>query len=174
MGIAHALVSDDQQQHSSLAVTLLLAEPQADAEPTRGPPPTRPRPHDPGSGAPPDGAVSETDELLLRRAYAAFNARAVEDALALVHPDVNWANGMDGGRLHGHSALREYWQRQFGLLDPHVEPRHMRREPDGRVAVTVHQVVRDHTGRVISEGTVEHRYTIGGGAIERMDIGSAT
>jgi hypothetical protein len=61
-----------------------------------------------GAGA---GVVSETSELLLRRAYEAFNARDIEEALSLMHPDVDWPNGMEGGRLHGHREVRDYWRR---------------------------------------------------------------
>jgi hypothetical protein len=37
-------------------------------------------------------------EQLLRRAYEAFNARDIDAALALMHLDVDWPNGMEGGR----------------------------------------------------------------------------
>jgi ribosomal protein S18 acetylase RimI-like enzyme/ketosteroid isomerase-like protein len=114
--------------------------------------------------------MSEQHDRLLRRAYEAFNARDIEGTLALMHPDVDWPNGMEGGRLHGHWEVREYWRRQFDLIDSSVEPRHIERRPDGQVAVTVRQVVRGCTGKVISEGTVEHRYVINEGLIERMDI----
>jgi ketosteroid isomerase-like protein len=48
------------------------------------------------------------EERLLRRAYAAFNARDIDAALALMHPDVDWPNGMEGGREVGHEAVRTY------------------------------------------------------------------
>jgi len=38
---------------------------------------------------------------LLQRTYAAFNARDLETALAAMHPDVTWPNGMEGGTLRG-------------------------------------------------------------------------
>jgi ketosteroid isomerase-like protein len=49
--------------------------------------------------------VSERDALehataLLERTYAAFNARDIDAVLAVMHPDVDWPNGMDGGRVH--------------------------------------------------------------------------
>jgi ketosteroid isomerase-like protein len=38
-----------------------------------------------------------SDELaLLRRAYDAFNARDVDAVLALLQPDVDWPNAMEG------------------------------------------------------------------------------
>ena len=113
--------------------------------------------------------VSETSELL-RRAYEAFNARDIEKALSLMHPDVDWPNGMEGGRLHGRQEVRDYWRRQFDLIDSRVEPQRIEQRPDGQLVVTVHQVVRDRTGKAISEDTVEHRYVISEELIERMDV----
>jgi hypothetical protein len=37
-----------------------------------------------------------TDRKLLEQAYAAFNARDVDAALATMDPDVIWPNGMEG------------------------------------------------------------------------------
>jgi ribosomal protein S18 acetylase RimI-like enzyme len=114
--------------------------------------------------------MSEQHEQLLHRAYEAFNARDIQSALATMHGEVDWPNGMEGGRVHGHAAMRAYWERQWGLLDPRVQPLHIEQDPDGRTVVTVRQRVRDLAGSVISHGTVEHHYTIVGGLIERMDI----
>lgn len=114
--------------------------------------------------------VSDPHEQLLRRAYEAFNARDIEGTLATMHANIDWPNGMEGGRLHGHREVREYWRRQFDLIDSHVEPQQIEQRPDGQVTVTVRQVVRDGAGSVISESTVEHRYVISEGLIERMDV----
>ena len=114
--------------------------------------------------------MSEPQEQLLRRAYAAFNARDIDGALALMHADVDWPNGMEGGRVHGHREVGEYWRRQFELIDSRVEPQRIEQRPNGHVVVTVGQVVRDRTGQVISENTVEHWYVISDGLIERMVI----
>jgi ketosteroid isomerase-like protein len=118
--------------------------------------------------------VSEPHEQLLRRAYEAFNARDIDGALAMMHADVDWPNGMEGERLHGHREVREYWKRQFVLIDSRVEPQRIEQRPDGQVIVTVRQVVRDRMRKVISEDTVEHRYVISEGLIERMDVGLIT
>jgi ketosteroid isomerase-like protein len=114
--------------------------------------------------------VSDAAERLLCRAYAAFNARDIEGALATMHTDVDWPNGMEGGRLHGHSEVREYWRRQFRMTDSRVEPRRIEQITDGQVIATVQQLVRDCAGNILSEDTVEHRYLISKGLIERMDI----
>jgi ketosteroid isomerase-like protein len=107
---------------------------------------------------------------LLRRAYAAFNARDIEGALELMHPDVDWPNGMEGGREVGHDAVRAYWTRQFGLIDSHVEPLGFTEDAEGRLVVDVAQVVRDLDGVVIADQRVQHVYTLRDGLIARMDI----
>lgn len=107
---------------------------------------------------------------LLRRAYAAFNARDIEGALELMHPDVDWPNGMEGGREVGHDAVRAYWTRQFGVIDSRVEPVSISDGEGGRIVVVVHQVIRDLNRTVISDQRVEHVYTLRDGLIVRMDI----
>jgi hypothetical protein len=77
---------------------------------------------------------------------------------------------MEGGREHGHDAVRAYWTRQFGMIDSHVEPAGFVQDNEGRVVIDVDQVVRDLDGNVISEGRVQHVYTFRDGLVERMDI----
>jgi GNAT superfamily N-acetyltransferase len=107
---------------------------------------------------------------LLAAAYDAFNTRDVERALATMHPEVEWPNGMEGGYVHGHDEVREYWTRQWRLIDPHVEPRGFATDDAGRVVVDVHQVVRDPAGTTLADRMVRHIYTIEGGLIRRMEI----
>ncbi len=113
--------------------------------------------------------VDEREELL-KGADAAFNARDVERALVLMRPDVDWPNGMEGGRVRGHDGVREYWTRQFGMIDSHVEPAGFEGLDDGRVAVQVHQVVRSLGGDVISDGYVTHVYSFRDGLVSAMEI----
>jgi ketosteroid isomerase-like protein len=116
--------------------------------------------------------MADEREELLRGAYAAFNARDIERALVLMHPDVDWPNGMEGGRVHGHDEVRSYWTRQFGLIDSHVEPERFEQLEDGRVAVRVHQLVRSLDGDVLLDGYVTHTYSFRDGLVERMEISS--
>lgn len=109
---------------------------------------------------------------VLERTYAAFNARDIGGVLAVMRPDVIWPNGMEGGTVVGHAAVRAYWTRQWGLIDPRVEPLGFTVEADGRVAVTVHQVVRDLAGAVLKEATVHHVYALDDGLIASMEIRS--
>lgn len=107
---------------------------------------------------------------LLHQAYAAFNRREIENVLALMHADVDWPNGMEGGRVLGTEAVREYWRRQFGVVDSHVEPKNFTMEADGRIAVRVHQVVHDKAGKLLADQMVQHVYEIRNGLIQSMEI----
>lgn len=110
------------------------------------------------------------DRELLRYAYAAFNARNIDAALATMHPDVDWPNGMEGGRVTGHQAVRQYWTRQWTLVDPHVEPVGFAPTDDGRMAVDVRQVVRDREGTLLMDQRVQHVYRIEDGRVRSMEI----
>ncbi|MGB7599083.1 MAG: nuclear transport factor 2 family protein [Candidatus Sulfotelmatobacter sp.] len=114
--------------------------------------------------------VEESKVALLKRAYGAFNARNLEAALATMKPDVEWPNGMEGGTVQGRAGVREYWTRQWKIVDPHVEPRNFATDPAGRVVVKVHQVVRDLAGKELLNRMVEHVYSIEDGLIQKMEI----
>lgn len=107
---------------------------------------------------------------LLTAIYRSFNARDIDAVLAQMHPDVDWPNGMEGGRVHGHNDVRGYWQRQWTLVDPHVEPVHIEDDESGRTVVDVHQVVRDPSGKILLDRMVQHVYSIRDGLISRMEI----
>ena len=107
---------------------------------------------------------------LLARTYAAFNARDIEAALTAMHPDVAWPNGMEGGTVVGHRAIRDYWTRQWGMIDPSVEPVGFSSTGDGRVAVEVHQVVRDLAGKILKDQVVRHVYAFEDSLIRSMEI----
>jgi hypothetical protein len=87
-----------------------------------------------------------------------------------MHPEVEWPNGMDGGYVHGHDEVRDYWSRQWRLIDPHVEPRRFTVNEAGRIVVDVHQVVRDLSGRVVTDRMVRHIYLVESGLIRHMEI----
>jgi hypothetical protein len=110
------------------------------------------------------------ERALLTGAYCDFNARRIDAALSRMHPNVDWPNGMEGGRVYGHDEVRAYWTRQWSSIDPHVEPLRIERDEAGRFVVEVHQVVRDLKGNVLLDTIVHHAYCIRDGLIERMDI----
>ena len=107
---------------------------------------------------------------LLKRAYAAFNGRDLDGALATMKPDVEWPNGMEGGTVHGHDGVRAYWTRQWGMIDPHVDPVTFKQDESGRIVVGVHQVIRELDGKVLFDRMVEHIYSLEDGLIRGMTI----
>ena len=115
----------------------------------------------------PNQTAPETE--LLRAAYAAFNARDIDAALALMTPDVEWPRAFKGGFVHGPEEIRAYWTEQWSEISPHVEPVAFHPEDAGRVLVEVHQVVRDLAGGVLADEHVAHRFTIEHGLIRRME-----
>jgi ketosteroid isomerase-like protein len=110
------------------------------------------------------------DVELLRQLYDRFNARDMAAVLACLHGDVLWANGMEGGHVRGHEAVRGYWTRQWAAIDPRVEPIRFATGADGQIAVEVHQTVRDLEGKVVSDETVGHLFRIEGGLVRRFDV----
>jgi hypothetical protein len=113
--------------------------------------------------------ISKERELL-RFVYDAFNRREIDPILVLMHPEVEWPNGMEGGWVHGREGVRAYWTRQWGIVNPHVKPVRFEIDNDGHIVTDVHQVVRDMTGSVLLDRMVQHVYLIRDGLIRRMDI----
>jgi ketosteroid isomerase-like protein len=114
--------------------------------------------------------VDQTEEIL-RSAYRAFNARDVDAALELMHPDVDWPNAWEGGRVVGHAAVGDYWRRQFESISSKVEPEAFDHLANGEVSVLVNQTVHDaKSGEKLSEGMVRHHYRLEDGLIVWMDV----
>jgi hypothetical protein len=109
-----------------------------------------------------------SDTELLEHLYDRFNVRDM--ALATMHLNVTWANGMEGGHVHGHDGVRNYWTRQWAIIDPQVEPADFSAGADGATNVEVHQTVRDLKGSVMSDKMVGHIFRIEDGLIRRFDI----
>ena len=118
---------------------------------------------------------------VLKRMYECFNARDIDGVLGALTDDVAWANGMDGGHVHGREGVREYWTRQWAIVRPHVEPVSFDRAPDGSIVVEVLQSVRDLQGRPLQDQThglrnktVGHVFYLQEGKVTRFDIQDAS
>jgi ketosteroid isomerase-like protein len=109
----------------------------------------------------------------LKHIYSRFNARDMEAVLAALHENVTWANGMEGGHVHGRDEVRSYWTRQWAMVDPRVEPVGFSNGPGGEVVVEVHQVVHDLDGKLLQDEMVGHIFRIEEDLIRRFDIRGA-
>lgn len=113
------------------------------------------------------------NEALIRRLYQSFNRRDIPAVLMFLADDVDWANGMDGGHVHGREAIQDYWTKQWAAIAPQVDPINFSQRNDGVTAVEVHQLVRDLDGQVILDETVRHVFQIADGLVTRFDIENA-
>lgn len=114
-------------------------------------------------------AANDREERL-RSLYRAFNARDVDACLAAMTADVDWANGWEGGRVVGRDAVRDYWQRQWAVIDSTAEPTAVTERPDGTTAVAVHLVGRGSEGQVLFDENALHVYTFKGNLVKSMTI----
>ena len=117
------------------------------------------------------------DTAIIRTLYDRFNARDIDGVLVALTDDVAWANGMDGGHVHGREGVREYWTRQWAVVRPHVEPVGFSRGADGSVIVEVRQSVADLEGKPLEgqthglkDKTVGHVFHMRDGQVARFDI----
>ena len=74
-----------------------------------------------------------------------------------------------GGASRG-AAVRDYWARQFQVIDARVEPTGFALVPHGRVVTDVHQVVRNPSGTVLSDHMVQHVYRLRDELVDHMEV----
>jgi ketosteroid isomerase-like protein len=106
----------------------------------------------------------------IKQLYERFNARDLEALLSSMSEDVVWANGMEGGYIHGRDGVRDYWTRQWAMIDPRVDPIDVRVGSNGEIFVKVQQVVRDLAGQVLANRTVIHVFLVEGIVIKHFEI----
>jgi ketosteroid isomerase-like protein len=110
-------------------------------------------------------------KTLIEKAYAAFNGRDIDGALALMTEDVSWPKASEGGKVVGKEEIRAYWTRQWGEFNGNVEPLEITEEEGGKVRVKVHQLVKNLQGEVLWDGQVLHIFKVNSGLIAAMDLG---
>jgi hypothetical protein len=106
----------------------------------------------------------------LQNMYEAFNRREIETLLALMQPDVKWANGMEGGFVNGRDAVREYWTKQFEVIRGQLEPLEFEIDENNRSIVTVHYIIKDLDGNLLLEKTGKQIFTFENGLISLFEI----
>ena len=118
----------------------------------------------------------DKDVEVLKRMYDQFNKRDIDGVLAALADNVAWANGMEGGYVHGHEAVREYWTRQWAMVSPHVDPVRFTPSADGSIIVEVQQSIYNLQGdrldqmQGLQDKTVEHVFHFQDGKVVRFDI----
>ncbi|TWT74839.1 nuclear transport factor 2 family protein [Allorhodopirellula solitaria] len=114
--------------------------------------------------------MSQHQELL-QNLYDAFNEREIETIISTMQPDVKWANGLDGGFVHGRDEVRQYWTSQFENIRCELETLSFETDSENRDVVTVHQVIKDLQGNVLVDTTIQQIFTVKEGLISLYEIG---
>jgi ketosteroid isomerase-like protein len=114
----------------------------------------------------------ENDTELIKHLYEDFNARKVDSILAKLTEDVMWANGMDGGYVHGHKGLRDYWERQWSSLNPQIKPVSFRKTEEGSIFVDALFTGQPMEGQTqdFKDMPVGHVFHLKDGLVSRFDI----
>ncbi len=122
-----------------------------------------------GNGESPISQINSDQQKQLTLLYDAFNRRDLDAIFSHFSDEIDWPNGMEGGRVLGIAGVRDYWLRQWGQISSTVEPQSFSASPVG-ITIKVHQVVRDLEGSVLSDSNVWHTFTFREDKIVRMDI----
>lgn len=104
------------------------------------------------------------------RLWDALNRQDIDAAAALLHPDVDWQDLMNGGRRTGVADVRLYWAGLFGIMRPESTSLTFTPTEDGRVAVQVLHSIRDPQGKFWAEETVTHLFGFKDGLLSSMDV----
>jgi ketosteroid isomerase-like protein len=115
--------------------------------------------------------IMSPNQEFLQSLYEAFNNRELETILSVMHPDVKWANGVEGGFVYGRDAVREYWTNQYQVIQVQLEALKFEQDDNNRNVVTVHQIVRDLQGNLLVDTTIQQIFTIQDGLISLYEIG---
>ncbi len=102
--------------------------------------------------------------------YKNFNEREIDIVISKMADNVKWANGMEGGFVYGHDGVREYWLRQFKLINATVTPLEIEFEK-GIAKIKVHQVVHDLDGNLLADEYAYHYFHILDNKIVSFEIG---
>ncbi len=112
----------------------------------------------------------ENVDIFFQELYKNFNNRNIDLVIKKMTDNVNWANGMDGGYVHGHDGVKEYWTRQFTMVSSNVIPLKIEKENEV-VKIKVHQVVHDLNGNLLADEVVYHLFHLKENKIAEFDIG---
>jgi len=76
-------------------------------------------------------------KALLISLYDAISRQDVDGVLSVMHPDVDWPDTIEGGRVLGREAMRAYWSSQFEIIRPSLSMVEFEERPDGSVLTRV-------------------------------------
>ncbi len=110
-----------------------------------------------------------TGRTTIRQLWRHLNARDFERASALLHPAVDWAGILEGGRLNGPESVVAYWRRMMDYIRPESAIVSFEDLPDGRLAARMHHVLRRPGGAFWADEEVTQVFSFRDDLIVRMD-----
>ncbi|PVM93781.1 nuclear transport factor 2 family protein [Caulobacter endophyticus] len=99
-------------------------------------------------------------EVLLTRHFDATRRRDLETVVAQLHPDIAFADVLEGGQIVGIEAARGYFERQFAMAGVDISLMRVRRQTDGWVHADVEIALRRPDGRLWSQNLAVIAYLI--------------
>jgi SnoaL-like domain len=112
-----------------------------------------------------------SNRQFLQDLYDAFNKGEIETIISVMHPNVKWANGVEGGFVYGRDAVREYWTNQYKVIQVQLETLKFETDENNRNIVTVHQIIKDLQGNLLADATIQQIFIIEDGLISLYEIG---
>ena len=82
--------------------------------------------------------------------YDAFNRRDLDTIFAHFADDIDWPNGMEGGRVLGVAGVRGYWVHQWAQISSTVEPLSFSPTPESFFLQLATQVSKAAEMRVVT------------------------
>lgn len=116
----------------------------------------------------PEDSPGASDALIVAL-FDAFNARDLDAARALIHPEADWPDVFSEGRLHGRDQILAMWSEQFRQFSPECFLIEMTALPDGRRRVRTNHVVRNLDGKIFTDEQATMTYKFRDGLIARID-----
>jgi len=116
----------------------------------------------------PEDSPGASDALIVAL-FDAFNARDLDAARALIHPEADWPDVFSEGRLHGRDQILAMWSEQFRQFSPECFLIEMTALPDGRRRVRTNHVVRNLEGKIFTDEQATMTYKFRDGLIARID-----
>lgn len=109
-------------------------------------------------------------QAVLARSYEAMNAQDIEGVRATLHPDADWPDTLEGGRLQGREAIVAHYRQLFALTRPNIQLIRVVDEAPGVLEVEVQLLVQDHKGHIWSDTRARLTYRFKDGLLSDVII----
>lgn len=114
--------------------------------------------------------MESTRVALIREAYDRFNAADVGGLVALLDPDVEIPDVLNGTILRGAEAARRYWEREFELVEASITISEVVEVGDAILVVVSQEMTDRQTGLPLGQGVLAvHRLTFREGRIASIE-----